>query len=180
MRLSIGDFAPAFEVEDIFGKPIRLQDYRGKKLLLSFYRYASCPLCNLRVQELIQRYSLYEEKGLYVLAFFQSPVESIRRYVGKQDAPFPIIADPQRDIYKRYGVESSVLGTVVAGFEWNPRMRAAHKAGYNYGKMEGNILLVPADFLIGEGLTIETAFYGKDIGDHMPFETIEAYLESGE
>lgn len=180
MRLAVGDSAPDFQVEDIFGNLIGLQDFLGRKLLISFYRYASCPLCNLRIQELIARSEDYSNKNFAMIAFFQSPLESIRHYVGKQDAPFPIIADPHRRVYKQYGIESSILGAVVAGFEWNPRMRAAHRAGYNYGKMEGDLLLVPADFLISEDLVIYSAFYGKDIGDHMPFETIEAFLEQSQ
>ncbi len=49
--------APEFAVADVFGVPVRLADYRGQRLLLSFYRYASCPLCNLRVHELLQHHA---------------------------------------------------------------------------------------------------------------------------
>jgi len=55
MRLQAGQPAPDFLRPDIGGKTIRLGDYRGRYLLLSFYRYASCPFCNLRVHELLQR-----------------------------------------------------------------------------------------------------------------------------
>lgn len=41
--LNAGDLAPDFEVPDQNGKLIRLQDLRGKKLLLWFYPKADTP-----------------------------------------------------------------------------------------------------------------------------------------
>ncbi len=90
MRMQPGQPAKDFTIEDILGNTIALTDYRDKHLMLSFYRYASCPLCNLRVQHLIQQYPSYNQKGLQMIAAFQSPPASIRKYVGKQDIPFPV------------------------------------------------------------------------------------------
>jgi len=42
--------------------------------------------------------------------------------------------------------------------------------------MEGNKAIVPADFLINNDGTIHTAFYGKHIGDHLPIEKIDRFL----
>jgi thioredoxin-dependent peroxiredoxin len=36
--------------------------------------------------------------------------------------------------------------------------------------------MVPADFLIGPDLTVQVAYYGKDIGDHLPVERINGWL----
>ena len=55
MRLQAGQAAPDFLRPDIGGKTIRLSDYRGRYLLLSFYRYASCPFCNLRVNNIFSK-----------------------------------------------------------------------------------------------------------------------------
>ena len=172
MRIQSGQTAPDFEVRDIFGNPFLLMDFKGKKLLLSFYRYASCPLCNLRVHQLIERYPDLTAKGLHLLAFFQSPIESIRRYVGKQGAPFPIIADPGHIVYRAYGVETSWAGFIKGSLRLNKVASAAGK-GYFPGKMEGNKSLVPADFLIGPDLIVKNAYYGSDISDHMPIQEIE-------
>jgi peroxiredoxin len=171
MRLKEGQKAVDFEVKDILGNEISLSDYKGKKLLLSFYRYASCPLCNLRVNELIQYEPIFREKGMEMLAVFESPKESINEYVGKQNAPFPIIADPKRKLYKLYGVETSVLGTLRA-FLKPSRFKEAMNKGFKAGKSEGAKTLIPADFIIDANLNISKSYYGKDIGDHMPIEMI--------
>ena len=96
------------------------------------------------------------------------------QYVGKQKVPFPIIPDPKREIYKLYGVEKSWIKYVLGGM--TGKMRKARNLGFKIGKMEGQLNLVPADFLI-ENLTIKRAYYGKNIGDHMPFEEIYNFLE---
>ncbi len=178
MRLQPGEPAKPFEVMDIFSHRIRLQDYEGQKVMLSFYRYASCPLCNLRVHQLTQRYHDFKTKGLKLLAFFQSPQASIAKYVGRQDAPFPIVADPERTIYRQYGVESSWAGFFIAGVTKLPHLIKASLKGFLPGKMEGKTALVPADFLIGPDLKIEVAYYGHDIGDHLSMEAIDAWLHT--
>jgi len=172
MRLQAGQAAPDLLWPDIGGKTIRLSDYRGRYLLLSFYRYASCPFCNLRVHELLQRLPEFEMRGLSLVAVFQSAREGIMNHVGKQQPPFPIIPDPGHGIYRRYGVETSLQGFLLG---LTLRMGKALKAmgkGFLPGRMDGHITLVPADFLIGLDGSILIAYYGKDISDHLPIEII--------
>jgi peroxiredoxin len=71
MKIQANQLARPFTSSDIFGEPISLADYEDKKLLLSFYRYASCPLCNLRIHDLIERYDDLKARGLHTLAIFQ-------------------------------------------------------------------------------------------------------------
>jgi len=90
----------------------------------------------------------------------------------EQDAPFPIIPNPDLSLYQTYRLESSwvkfIRGTI-------PVMKAFVK-GFRPGKMEGDKSIVPADFLINEDGTIYTAFYGHHIGDHLPIEKINQFL----
>jgi len=172
MRLQAGQAAPDFLRPDIGGKKIRLSDYRGRYLLLSFYRYASCPFCNLRVHELMQHLVEFDQCGLSLVAVFQSAGEGIREHVGKQRPPFPIIPDPGHSMYQSYRVETSLQGLLLG---LTLRMGKALKAmgkGFLPGRMEGSITLVPADFLIGPDGTILLAYYGRDISDHLPVEII--------
>lgn len=178
MRLKLGQPAKPFSVSDLQGNSIKLEDFKGKKLMVSFYRYASCVFCNLRIHQLIQKHDELKARGLTMLAFFQSPKESILEYVGKQNAPFPIIPDPKREIYKLYGVESS-MAKFAKGIAQFSKYRETRKLGFKSGKKEGNITSVPADFLIDEKGIIRTAYYGKDITDHVPISEIEEFLSGG-
>lgn len=58
-RLQANDRAPEFVARDFLGAPVDLQPLRGHKVMLSFYRYASCPLCNLRMRDLIRGYDAW-------------------------------------------------------------------------------------------------------------------------
>lgn len=176
MKLSPGDLAPAFALSDLHGQPVSLAQFRGRKLLLSFYRYASCPFCNLRVHELSRKAPAWQAQGLDLLAVFQSPRESILEHAGREPRPFAILPDPQRGLYRAYGVEGSWSGFIKAGLQVG-KLAAALKEGFLPGRMEGEINMVPADFLIGEDGRVLVAYYGRDISDHLPEAVIEQYLQ---
>ena len=50
MRLKENQAAIDFTAQYFKGNTIRFQDYKGKKTLLTFFRFATCPYCNLRVR----------------------------------------------------------------------------------------------------------------------------------
>lgn len=177
-RLLPGMPAPRFEMRDAFGKLLRLDDCRGELLMLSFYRYASCPLCNLRVHQLLSHYAGWQRQGLRMLAVFESPAAHIQRYLSQHAAPFPILPDPGRNLYRAYGVEGSLAGFLRAWAQHLPMICEAvlHK-GFLPGRMDGDWTMLPADFLIGPDLRIADVFYGRHIGDHIPIERIERFVD---
>lgn len=180
-RLAPGDPAPEFDAWEFRGeRRIRQEDYLGRRLLLSFYRYASCPLCNLRVHTLAEHGPHWKRDGLDLLGVFQSPAERMRDYVGTQSIPFPLIADPEQRLYAAYGVGHSWAGFLKA---WATRLleirRSTLGLGYLPGSVEGNINRIPADFLIDRGGRIVEAYYGRDIGDHLPLDRIMQFVAAG-
>ena len=87
MRLKAGDRAVPFSAETLEGRNISLDQFAGKPLLLMFYRYASCPMCNLRLRDFAQKYPALHERGLEVVAFFHSPARNIRANAGETTVP---------------------------------------------------------------------------------------------
>lgn len=175
MRIREGQKAIDFTVTDIFGNEIMLHNFSEQRVLLSFFRYASCPLCNLRVKQLNEIFPILKSKGLKILAFFESPKESTLKYVGKQDLPFTVIADPDRLIYKLYSVEKSILGYILGGLSF--KMFKALRLGYKIRDIEGQRTLLPADFLI-DNFTIKRAYYSKRISDHLPIEELISLISN--
>jgi thioredoxin-dependent peroxiredoxin len=173
-RLIAGQAAPAFETRDHFGEKVSLSGLLGRKVLLSFYRYASCPLCNMRVNQMIRRHAAWQAAGLEMIGVFQSPARDIRRYVGRQDAPFPIVPDATMQFYRRYGVETSWLG-MIKGSGRLGLIGTAMAKGFVPGRTNGPIHRVPADFLIDETGRLALCFYGRDAGDHLDFATIDRF-----
>lgn len=177
MRLKKGQKAPLFEMEDINQTPVALKHFAGQKILLSFYRFSSCPLCNLRVHKLIQKYAQYEAQGLHIISFWQSSAAEVLQQLEQQKLPFSLIADPHKQVYKLYGVENSWKAAVKTMILHPQILYEALHTGFRLGvstTSENNV--VPADFLLNTDLTIYQAYYGSHIGDHLPFTQIEQFL----
>jgi len=171
MRLSVGQAAPDFEVTDITsGAPIKLSDFRGHKLLVSFHRYAACPFCNLHIHELSQKYAEFEKQGLKVLAIFRSEPERVLEQYGSREVPFPIAADPGLGAYRAYGIEQSLLGMLISFI--HPRGLYATFKGFFPGKVDGDVRSMPADFLITPDQKIAKVFYSTNITQHLSLREI--------
>lgn len=172
-RLCEGEQAPLFTTTDWKGRDIDFTHTGGQATLLCFFRYASCPLCNLRIRDLIRQNDQLKERRVRVLAVFQSPSEKLARYVGRQQPPFPLIPDPYLVFYRLYGVETSWLGFFRAWtFGIADVGRAVLGNRFLPGTVENEINRIPADFLISPDGHLAIAYYGKDIGDHVPLEQV--------
>ena len=179
VRLGNGDIAPAFATHDVFDQQVQIGGQRDQYVLLSFFRNSACALCNLRVHQLIERYPQYQAQGLAVIAVFESSQESIRQYVGKQDAPFPIIPDPDGTLYNLYGVEVSEakVQATLRHDQTQTIIAQAYEAGFELTEEPGsNFHRIPADFLLAPDGKIHTAFYAERVGEHLTFELIEKVI----
>ena len=179
MLIQAGMSAPTFRTDDLFGNPLDLAGYRGQPLLLTFLRNAACALCNLRIQRLITHYPVLTQQGLAIIAVFESPRERMLEYVAQQDAPFPLVADPQAELYTLYGVETSEakVAQTMAMPETDVAVQTAAALGFALTPEPGsNFNRMPADFLIGPDGVVLRAHYANFITDHLPFEAIQQAL----
>lgn len=175
MTLKHGQQAPHFAVKDVFGTEIDLSGYAGRKTMVSFYRFSSCPFCNLRIQRILAEQPNFEEKGLRMISFWQSTGVSILEHVGAQHPPFPMISDPDKHIYRLYEVGQSWLGALKV-IKSPGLIAGALKRGFNPSTVDGDMNQLPADFLLNPDLTIHQAYYGEHIGDHIGFADIDRFL----
>lgn len=171
IQLKEGIIAPQFVSKDFKGNSIALEDFKGKKILLCFFRDASCPFCNLRMNELIKNASKLEKLDIQIVTFFASDAENIQKYAGTQYPPFPVIPDPNYENYRRYGVGISFKAKMKTLTKIKKVSRAVSSKHFNlYSFSTDNV--VPADFMINKDFTINRAYYGKDFGDHIPLTEI--------
>jgi len=172
MKLETGQYAPIFVTEDIAGTSISLRQYLGKRLLLSFYRSPECPLCSLRLSYLIHHHPFLQRRGLEILIVFDAPQETIGRYVMPQNPAFPLIADPDHHLFNLYNVQPNWLG-LRGMLRVGDYFQAWQK---KVGGRLNHSVMIPADFLIEDDLTIKRAHYGGDIGDHLHVKEIERFV----
>jgi len=175
MRLKKGMNAPPFDLSDILGRTITSDSLLGKRYMLSFYRYASCPFCNLRVSFLTD---IHKSLGLddQFIGIFQSTEADMKSYVAKQELEFPIVSDYERIYYKKYGIESSAWAYFKGALRLDLLWKAARK-GFHISQSMGPKTTIPADFLIDENGVVKHAYYGKNITDHLDLEIVEAFFK---
>lgn len=172
MRLKAPTRAPRLQMTDIQGAPVAL-GAGPRRTLVCFFRDAACPFCNFRIYLLTNRYGDLAQRGLDVVALFYSTPEEVKHFVARKPRPFPVIADPQSAAYDAYRIERSAWRKLKAILIRLPDLlkglRLVGLAGLNTNN------IVPADFLIDEHGYIVEAYYGRDAGDHIPFERVEAF-----
>ncbi len=172
MRLKPGDPVIPVELPAIDGSRFNSASWAGKRYMLSFYRFATCPFCNLRLHELISRSSEFGG-DFQMIAIFDSPLDHLQRNAARHEARFPILADGENVYYRKYGIERSIAGMLKGmTFRMPTLMYSMLVKGFIPLRFKGNLLTMPADFLVDENGVIQTAYYGKDEGDHLPIEEI--------
>ena len=150
----------------------------GKRYLLSFYRFASCPFCNLRIHSLVKAYDEFPD-DFELIAIFDSPLDNLQRFATGHRAPFPILADNENTYYRKFGVRHSLLGVLKGGILRMPTvLYAMFVKGYIPWTVKGSMTTMPLDILVDERGIVQSVYYGKDEGDHMPLNQIASFAET--
>ena len=102
--LEPGDPAPDFELPDQDGRPVRLSDLRGRRVVLYFYPKADTPGCTTQACGIRDRDSDYDAAGATVLGVSPDPVDEVKRFHDKQTLNFTLLADADHAVAERYGV----------------------------------------------------------------------------
>lgn len=181
MTLHTTALAPLFDKKDIFGRQINLEDYKDKKLLIGFFRHAGCPFCNLRVHALTKVHEKLKAKGMEMLFFFESK-ESVllRSTFHKEVSPIPLISDPDKEIYAKYGLEESKA--ISRKSHITSFIQTAIKAKFtgvpmNMPEEQESLNTIPAEFLVDKGLRLKKLHYSKSLTDRLDIDLIEKFAD---
>lgn len=177
MRLQARQQAPSFTIKDVNGATVNLSDYKGKKLLITFYRNVGCPVCNLRFHEIQEQAELFKSKNLIVLAIYESSAENMKKYLEGENPYATMIPNPDQNLYKLYNIEQG-MGKVLKGLFYGAmgKMKKGKKQFKSKIELDGNKDRMSADFLVDEKGIINTAYYGKFLGDHLPIDEIKKFI----
>jgi thioredoxin-dependent peroxiredoxin len=99
-----GALAPDFELATDAGERVKLLDFRGKPVVLYFYRKDDTPGCTAQACELRDEYSLFRQRGAVVLGVSPDDETSHARFREKYSLPFTLLADPDHSVSEEYGV----------------------------------------------------------------------------
>lgn len=169
MQVKPGDIVQADELHSINGVTVSVPDPE-KVVHLQFRRFAGCPICNVHLQSVVKRYDEITANGIREVVLFHSTPEELETYV--DDLPFDLVADPDRTLYRRFGVETSVrsvidprsVAPIFKGMV-DPSLAGKLRLKAGMHRANGGHLGLPADILIDTNGTVIDAKYGKHAGD---------------
>lgn len=104
MHLKVGEVAPEFKAINQNGETISLNDYKGKKVVLFFYPKDSTPGCTAEACNLRDNYQELLKEGFVVIGVSADSEKSHQKFIEKNNLPFPLIPDVEKEIINSYGV----------------------------------------------------------------------------
>jgi peroxiredoxin len=102
--LSPGATLPRFELQDLDGRPVNSESFRGNPHLLVFYRGNWCPFCTAQIRELAEQYRQIEALGASVVLISPQSQEKNRAIAGRFDVPMRFLRDRENAAAKQLGI----------------------------------------------------------------------------
>ena len=106
--------APDFELKDIHGQPISLEQFKGKPILLNFWA-TWCGPCREELPSMQRMHEASKKSGEFhvvAISIDRSNMKKVSRYAENLNLTFPILLDPDRETRKAYfirGLPTSYL-----------------------------------------------------------------------
>ena len=174
-ELGSGDPAPQFSLPAIDGSTFNMADTKGKRVILTFFRFSSCPLCNMRIRRIIQRWDEFSEDTVMV-AVFDAKIGELQKRMKKHNAPFIVAADETYEQFASNGVKKSFFKFMWGAMRSPLTLLQATLRGYVPLTMSiSKLSTIPVDILIDEAGNVVEAHYCKDTADHLPLEKMIAF-----
>ncbi len=116
-HLKEGDVAPTIDAKDENGDIIKLEQYKGKKVILYFYPRDNTPTCTEEACNLRDNYAFLTSKGFAVIGVSDDSERKHRNFINKFTLPFHLISDTDRKVVNDYGVwgPKKFMGRVFDG-----------------------------------------------------------------
>jgi len=104
MVLNIGDKAPDFELVDTDLKMRKLEEFKGKKIILSFFVAASSPVCTKEMCSFRDSWDEISKLGAQVVAISNDGPFANKAFAEKHNLNFPILGDYKSKTIRDYDI----------------------------------------------------------------------------
>lgn len=117
MTVKIGSTAPNFTLPDEKGNPVKLSDFRGKRVILYFYPKDDTPGCTAQACDFRDRYDEITDKNGIVIGISPQGADSHRKFRTKYNLPFILLSDTDHAVAEKYGAwgDRSLYGKTFKG-----------------------------------------------------------------
>ena len=134
----------------------------------------------LSTRQFAARHAEFVARDVALVRVFHSPAPALRDHaVGPHALPFPVLADPEKRVYREYGIGSSWLALLKPGALARIREARAHGLAPRWrDALRDGIGGTPADFLIGRDGKIVALHYGTHFADSTPPAAALAWIDA--
>ncbi|MBN0042833.1 AhpC/TSA family protein [Streptomyces actuosus] len=155
--LAAGDSAPRFRLPSATGRTVALDDLlHDGPVVLTFYRGAWCPYCNLALHALQQHHAAVTARGARLVAVSpQVPDESLT-LTEKHGLAFDVLSDVGSDTARQYGLAFDLPDDLAAVYD---------TLGFELQRVNGGhprTLPLPATYVLDGAGTVRWAFVDAD------------------
>jgi peroxiredoxin Q/BCP len=118
VTVDAGQKAPDFDLPTDHGR-VRLEDFRGKPVVLYFYPKDDTSGCTKEAQGFAAAYGEFRGLGAEVVGVSRDSVTSHQKFKAKYQLPFPLASDEDCKVVEAYGVwvEKSMYGRSYMGID---------------------------------------------------------------
>ncbi len=115
--LNVADVAPEFELLDSEGQPVKLSDFRGRRLVLFFYPKAGTSGCTTQACGLRDNFPKIEAGNATVVGVSPDQPAALAKWKSEENLPYPLLSDPDHQVAEAYGVwgEKKLYGRSYMG-----------------------------------------------------------------
>ena len=109
--------APNFNLPDQDGNIHKLEDYKGKWLILYFYPKDDTPGCTKEACNFRDASENYKKLGVSIIGISKDNIKSHKKFTEKYKLNFPLLADESGQTIESYGAwgEKSMFGKKYMG-----------------------------------------------------------------
>ncbi|MBD3610777.1 MAG: AhpC/TSA family protein [Gammaproteobacteria bacterium] len=155
--LKAGDIAPDFTLSNQNGESLSLSSLTDDSIvILSFYRGAWCPYCNLELSELQSHLGEFKERGARLVAVSPQTPDNSLTTIEKNELAFDILSDQENKIAREFGLVFTLPESLKPIYDKFGIDIPAHNGD---GSFE---LPVPATYVIGKNREIIFDFIDAD------------------
>ncbi len=117
MNLDVGDAAPPFALTDQHGETVRLEDFRGRKVLIYFYPKADTPGCTTQSCDVRDHRQEFVDLGVDVVGISPDEPGAQLAFDRKFSLGFPLLADTDHAVADAWGTwgEKKLYGKAYMG-----------------------------------------------------------------
>ena len=144
-RLKKGDPAPGFALIDTMGKTVKLNDFKGKKILVYFFPKSGTSGCTKQTEAVRDALGQLSALGVDAVGISPDSTAVQKKFSEKLNLNFPLLSDSDHTVAEAYGV-------------WGEKSM--------YGKKYFGV--IRSSFLIDEKGSIMEAWYKVSPGDTVP------------